>query len=269
MTSGQSLSRIRKVRPRTVWSDEARDFTPWMAENIAELNTMLGMSLKVEDTEVPVENGRIDILATDTGSGRPVVIENQLENSDGDHLSRMLYYAASKDADTVIWIARGFEEEHWRTLKWLNQRTGVQTRFFGIAAEVWRIDGSPPAPHFRVVVAPDDWRQGFHRRVYPNEYREFWKTLECKLKQNNLYINADEGHTNHWFTVDYTEGVRYVFESLDGFYLALQLDTRQPAGRSLEWCREAFDSLKKDKECIESQVDSDSRLKPVFAGISA
>ena len=97
--------------------------TPWLAKNIGELSMTLGMSLRVEATEVQAGTRYIDLVATDTGSGRPVVIENQLENSDGDHLSRMLFYAASKDADTIIWIAREFEEEHWRTLKWLNQRT--------------------------------------------------------------------------------------------------------------------------------------------------
>ena len=261
MTSGKRLSSIRKVPLRIVWSDEARDFTPWLAENIAELSMMLGMSLRVEGIEVQVGTRYIDTLATDTGSGRPVVIENQLENSDGDHFSRMLFYAASKDADTIIWIAREFEEEHWLTLKWLNQRTGSQTRFFGIAVEVWSIDGSPPAPHFRVVVAPDDWRRGRPRRASRNERREFWQALERKLEQKNLKTKFQWAENYRWFGVDYTEGVRYAFDytvdSENGFYLALQLDTLKPAGRSLEWCREAFDLLKEDKERIEARVGNE------------
>ena len=222
----------------------------------------LGMSLKVEGTEVQVGTRYIDILATDTDSGRPVVIENQLENSDGDHFSRMLFYAASKDADTIIWIAREFEEEHWLTLKWLNQRTESQTRFFGISVEVWSIENSPPAPHFRVVVAPDEWRRGRPRRVSRDKCREFWQALKCKLEQNNLKVEVQEGEdlTDWWFTVDYTEGVRYAFDytvdSENGFYLALQLDTREPAGRNLKWCREAFNLLNKDRESIEARVRS-------------
>ena len=119
-------SRIRKVRPRRVWSDEARDFTPWLAENIAELNMTLGISLKEEGTEVQVGTRYIDILAADTVSGRPVIIENQLENSDGDHLSRMLYYAASKDADTIIWIAREFTGtlDHAQVAEPTNRKSG-------------------------------------------------------------------------------------------------------------------------------------------------
>lgn len=50
-----------------------------------------------------------------------MIIENQLGNSDGDHLGRLLIYAAGKDADTVIWIAKDFEDEHWLVLQWLNR----------------------------------------------------------------------------------------------------------------------------------------------------
>ena len=253
MTSPHNLSSIQKVRPRTVWSDEAGDFTPWLEKNIGELSMTLGMSLKVKGTEVQVGTRYVDILATDA-DGRPVIIENQLENSDGDHLSRMLFYAASKDADTIIWIAREFEEEHWRTLKWLNQRTQRQTRFFGIAVEVWRIENSPPAPHFLVVVAPDDWRRGSPRRVPRNEYRKFWQALECRLKQHNPDIKSAEDHTNPWLSVDDSGGVRYSFDHDDGFYLALQLDTRSQAKPSLEWCHSAFDHLKKYRECIEKEL---------------
>lgn len=233
-----------------------------MAENIAELSMTVGMALTVgdpvKDTEVQVGAGRIDILATDKDTGRPIIIENQLESSDWDHLGRMLFYAASQDADTIIWIAREFKEEHWLTLKWLNQRTGSQARFFGIAVEVWSIENSPPAPHFRVVVAPDDWRRGSPRRVPNNQYREFWQTLKCKLKQDNPDIKSDEDPANPWLSVDYAGGVRYSFDhTLDlenEFYLALQLDTLLPSKPSLEWCHAAFDHLKKDRERIKKEL---------------
>ena len=210
----------------------------------------LGMSLRVEDTEAQVETRHIDILATDK-DGRRVVIENQLKDSDWDHLSRMLFYAAGKCAGTIIWIAREFKDEHLRTIRWLNQLTESQTRFFGIALEVWRIGDSPPAPHFRVVVAPDDWRRGIPRRLSKNECREFWQALECKLKQTYPEAKLDKVHTNPWYTVDYAGGVRYCFDTRDGFALGLHFDTRLPAKRSLEACRKAFDELEEDRESFE------------------
>lgn len=46
---------LRTVPVRQRWSYEARDFTPWLATNIEELNKALGLELKVENTEVAVE----------------------------------------------------------------------------------------------------------------------------------------------------------------------------------------------------------------------
>ena len=174
MTTEQPLANIESVALREVWPNEASNFTPWLAEHITELGEALGIPLETGETESPVGSRSLDILATDTNSGHPVIIENQLSYSDGDHLSRLLIYAAGKDADVVIWIASEFEEEHWLVLQWLNQRTGTETKFFGVAIEVWRIDGSPAAPYFRVVAAPNDWRKrnvNDRRPVAPREMR--------------------------------------------------------------------------------------------------
>ena len=52
----RELGRMRQVDIREQWSNEARDFTPWLAEedNIALLGDALGIELAVEDTEVSV-----------------------------------------------------------------------------------------------------------------------------------------------------------------------------------------------------------------------
>ena len=97
-----SLSRIEKVALRDVWPNEATDFTPWLADHITELGDALGIALETRERESPVGGRSLDILATDSSSGRPVIIENQLAYSDGDHLGRLLIYAAGKDADVVV-----------------------------------------------------------------------------------------------------------------------------------------------------------------------
>ena len=178
MTSDQQLSRIRKIVPRTVWPDEARNFTPWLEKNIAELSVALGIPLESKGTEVSAGTRSIDILATDTDTGQLVIIENQFGKSDGDHLSRLLIYASDKNAYVIIWIAEEFDDEHWLTLKWLNRRTESGTKFFGVVIELLKIDDSPPAPHFRVVIAPDDWRQRRSRGLSVSDRRRFRKTLE-------------------------------------------------------------------------------------------
>ena len=81
MTATGKLATIDKVDLREVWPNEAADFTPWLAENIAELGGARGMDLAVQAREAPVGTNRLDLLASD-GSGRTVVIENQLGITD-------------------------------------------------------------------------------------------------------------------------------------------------------------------------------------------
>ena len=144
---------------RQAWRYEDRNFTPWLAENLDELGEALGVSLELQGQEVPVGGRFLDILATERYDGRPVIIENQLEPTDNDHLSRLLIYAAGLDAQKVVWVAQEIVDEHRQVLDWLNQRTGEETQFYGVAVELWKIDNSRPAPHFKVVVAPNGWQK--------------------------------------------------------------------------------------------------------------
>ncbi len=154
-----TLGRLEPVSLRHVWTNEASDFTPWLAvpENIALLGETIGMDLEVEAQERLVGPFRADILCKETLSGDWVLIENQLERTDHIHLGQIVTYAAGLEAKTIIWIASRFTEEHRAALDWLNEITGEEFRFFGIAVEAWRIGDSPPAPRFHVISSPNDW----------------------------------------------------------------------------------------------------------------
>ena len=147
------LGAIERVDLREVWPHEAQDFTPWLAENLDKLGEALGLDLELQSAEAAVGPFSLDVLARDSGSDRPVIIENQLETSDHDHLGKLLTYAAGYDAYAVVWLTREFRDEHRAALDWLNQRTVEDTAFFGVVVEAWQIDGSRPAPHFRTVGA--------------------------------------------------------------------------------------------------------------------
>ena len=47
---------------------------------------------------------RADIVCQETATERVIVIENQLERTDHDHLGKLLTYAAGLKAEIVVWV---------------------------------------------------------------------------------------------------------------------------------------------------------------------
>ena len=98
----ERIVRAKQIRVRDVWPMEDRNFTPWLAENLDLLGEALGMNLQLEEQEVPIgENLRADIIARN-GNRDLVIIENQLNKSDHDHLGKIITYASGIDASVVI-----------------------------------------------------------------------------------------------------------------------------------------------------------------------
>lgn len=138
------------------WTHEAHDFTPWLAENLELLGEELGLSLQLKEREYAVGRYSLDLLLEDA-QGRTVIVENQFGQTDHDHLGKLLTYCAGTEADVVVWISETLTEEHVAALEWLNESTVAGVGFFGVELELLKIDDSKPAPHFRVLVKPNEW----------------------------------------------------------------------------------------------------------------
>jgi hypothetical protein len=178
------IGRLEEVGLRSVWPDEAKNFTPWLADNLDVLAAELGLGpLTVRQREFPVGSYSLDILAEDTG-GRVVAIENQLEWSDHRHLGQCLTYASGTRAWAVVWVAPRFNEEHRSALDWLNQHTDTDVHFFGVELAAVRIGDSLPAPLFRVVARPNDWERLVQREAGPGKVQsldEYLSEAEAAL----------------------------------------------------------------------------------------
>ena len=148
---------LQSVPIREVWRDEARDLTPWLAENPSLLEDVLGLELELEGQEVAVGPFSADLLFRDVSSGQLVVVENLINPTDHDHLGKVITYAAGLGAHHVVLLAERFRSEHRSALMWLNSISDDDHCFFGLSLEVWRIEDSTPAPRLRVEVQPDDW----------------------------------------------------------------------------------------------------------------
>ena len=161
------LSRLSKISLRQIWQHEALDFTQWLAkdENLSLLGKTLNLDLRESETERPVSDFYIDILARDQNDNL-VIIENQLAKTDHDHLGKIITYASVGEANTIVWIVEKARDEHKQAIEWLNQRTDSKANFFLLELEVWQIDDSAYAPKFNIIVAPNNWSKTLRSTVF-------------------------------------------------------------------------------------------------------
>ena len=145
----------READLRKVWPNEAKDFTPWLANNIDLLCEILDLNIAIEGQEGDVGPFSVDLYGKATQSGREVVvvIENQFGPSDHDHLGKLLTYAAGRGAGVAIWVASTIRDPHRKAVDWLNGRSD-EVWFFAVEVELLQIDNSKLAPQFRVVARP-------------------------------------------------------------------------------------------------------------------
>ncbi len=160
---------------RKVWPHEALDFTPWLAkdENIAILGNEIGMEIAVDGTESAVGDFSVDIIATDIATGQKVIIENQLEDTNHDHLGKLITYAAGKDAQTIIWVVKHAREEHRAAIEWLNNHTDDDIGFFLCEIHLYKVGSSNPAVKFSVIEKPNDWIKSVKKNQQQTESQQF------------------------------------------------------------------------------------------------
>ena len=121
-----NLSKLEEISDlRKVWPHEAQDFTPWLAseDNIGSLSDAIGIDIAIDEEESPVGDFSVDILAREVDTGRKIIIENQLESTNHDHLGKLITYASGKSADIIVWVVKHAREEHRSAIEWLNIHT--------------------------------------------------------------------------------------------------------------------------------------------------
>lgn len=190
---------------RSIWPHEALNFTPWVAENVELLADAVGLDITVDETESSVGNFNVDIYASETGTDRKIIIENQLEDTDHDHLGKLITYASGKDADVVIWVVKHAREEHKAAVEWLNNHTDDKIGFFLCEIKLFQIGDSDIAPSFTVVERPNDWTKEIKKTTLTNQTQqqrlEYWNAFNDYAFQNTEFaksFNKRKPNTDHW-----------------------------------------------------------------------
>ncbi|MCR5765664.1 MAG: hypothetical protein K6G09_06785, partial [Treponema sp.] len=147
------IGKIEKVPLRDIWKHEANDFTKWLQNNIDVLSEVINLPLTNVEREQTTGNFYVDLTAEDN-SGKTVIIENQLEKSNHDHLGKTITYLSSMDAATAIWIVSEPRPEHVSAINWLNESTAAN--FYLLKIEGVKIGNSDPAPLLTLIVGPSE-----------------------------------------------------------------------------------------------------------------
>lgn len=179
---------------QNVWKHEAQDFTPWLAkdENLELLSKAVGIDITLEERESNVGAFSVDIFAKEVGTGRNIIIENQLGDTDHDHLGKLITYASGKNAEIVVWIVKRARDEHRKAIEWLNSHTDDTVAFFLIEIELWKIGQSQPAPKFNVVERPNDWAKAMRQQenLSPTDVLklEYWTEFKTYAESQGNFI---------------------------------------------------------------------------------
>ena len=148
------IAKLERVPLRHVWPHETYDFTQWLEENIDVLSEAIDRNIVNVEREKKTESTfSVDLVAVDE-AGSSIIIENQLEKSDHDHLGKLITYLTAMQANTAVWIVADPRPEHVAALTWLNESSSAD--FFLLKIEAIRIENSPPAPLLTLIVGPSE-----------------------------------------------------------------------------------------------------------------
>lgn len=206
----KTLGRLTEVPVREIWKHEQYNFSDWLSkeENIALLDEILGLSLVNVNKEVFVGSYRCDLVAEDETTGTKVIIENQLEGSNHEHLGKLITYASGLDAKVIVWIVTEAKEEHSSAIEWLNNHTDKNVNFFLLELHAYKIGESLPAPQFAVIEQPNDFvkyskqnsKSGDLSKA-ESERLAFWSQMNEILSARGKPFNVRKATTDHWYNI--------------------------------------------------------------------
>ena len=251
------LGKLKEVDIRKVWQHEQYDFSNWLSkdDNINQLGDTLNLSLTDVETEKFVGSYRCDIICKDEITGKNVLIENQLEPTNHDHLGKIITYASGLDASVIIWIVESAKEEHSSAIEWLNKHTDEDVSFFLIEVHAYTIGDSKPAPYFKIIQQPNDFVKqvkNISKNTELNDSQsnrlEFWNRFNDMLDKMGRPFNKRKATADHWYSVAVGSSQCHI---------SIDLVNREHKIRISMWIpnnKELYDTFYLNKDSIEKSL---------------
>lgn len=260
-----NVSKLTKVKIKDIWKTEDRDFTPWLVENIARLNEDIGFNIQDPQKENRLENFIVDIVGEDN-EGK-VIIENQYNKSDHDHLGKLLTYLSNvPGTKKAIWIVEEARADHVSTINWLNEN--VETcSFYLVKIEVFKIQDSPPAANFDLLAGPSEITKIKQKINVEDSNRgkarfEFWELFLEKSKIKTKMYNNISPRVYAWLGT--STGLRGVGYNCAVTKNSAQAEIYIDRGKdNPSENKEIFDELEKNKSKIEEKFGDKLEWEPL------
>jgi len=247
------IGKLEKIDIKDVWPKEDKHFTNWLSQNLDALSDELGFELYLGGIEQSAGDFKVDIFAEDDNNNK-VIIENQYDKSDHDHLGKILTYSRMLEAKTMIWICEKPRPEHADTINWLNEITPDDISFYLVKLDAFKIGNSKPAAKFTIICAPSvDRKQIGKIKKTDSEqdmkYLEFWtQLLERSKERTNIYRNISPG-SGRWYQA--SAGKSYLSYVLQVNNESAIVELQIYSSKDEEFNREIFEKIMKNKETIE------------------
>ncbi len=206
------IGKIQRVPLREVWKHEALDFTRWLEDNVDVLNDVIDITLSNAEREQSAGSFSVDLIAEDA-AGNTVVIENQLEKSNHDHLGKLITYLTAFEAKAAVWIVAEPRPEHVNAISWLNESSSAA--FYLLKVEAIRIDDSTAAPLLTLIVGPSEAGReaGKTKKKMAERFavrHRFWHDLLERAKgKTKLHAGISPGEWSYIGTSAGTRGLGY------------------------------------------------------------
>ena len=250
------LGKLEKIKDlRSVWKHEANDFTKWLSkeENLNTLSEEIGINIELISTEAKTGSFSTDILAVEANTDNKIIIENQLEATNHDHLGKIITYASGHDAKTIIWIVKEAREEHRQAIDWLNEHTDEEINIFLCRIELWKIGDSAIAPKFQIVSSPNNWTKTIKRSLN-NEMSStkmllynYWTKLSEEIDRNYPNFNSRKPRSSNFYDIALGSSLAHI---------SLVINTKSEVKCQI-WIRDSkqlFDFLYDSKDKIEEEL---------------